>query len=53
MPWATACVVSVAMTSSASKPSTPTHGMRSAASTSWIRLTWPLKSLGDSDRPAL
>ena len=41
------------MTSSASYPSFSTTGTRSAASTSWTRLTWPLKSVGVSDRLAL
>lgn len=41
------------MRSSASKPSFSTTGMRSAARTSLTRLTWPLKSVGVSLRPAL
>jgi hypothetical protein len=43
----------VAITSSASYPSFCTTGTRSASSTSWTRLTCPLKSLGVSFRFAL
>ena len=53
MSSAAAWVASVAMTSSASKPSAVTIGTRSASSTSRTRLTWPLKSFGVSARPAL
>ncbi len=41
------------MTSSASYPGFSTTGMRSASSTSLIRLTWPRNGFGVSDRPAL
>ncbi len=53
MPSAAACVASVAMTSSASKPGLLTRGTRSASRTSFTRLTWPRKSVGVSARPAL
>ncbi len=53
MSSACACVARVAMTSSASKPSAQTIGMRSASSTSRTSETWPLKSVGVSARPAL
>ncbi len=52
-PSATACVVRVAITSSASKPSFSIVATRSAASTSWISDTCPLNSLGDVERLAL
>ena len=41
------------MTSSASKPSPSTYGIRSASSTSWSSETWPLNSSGVAMRPAL
>jgi hypothetical protein len=53
MPSAAAWVASVAMTSSASKPSAVTMGTRSASSTSRTRETCPRKSVGVSARPAL
>ncbi len=53
MPSSRPCRASVAITSSASKPSFSTTGTRSAASTSLTRLTWPLKSTGVSLRLAL
>ena len=53
MPAAVAWVVTVAMTSSASNPSTIIDGMRSASRTSRISVTWPRKSSGVSLRPAL
>ena len=52
-PSASACVVSVPMTSSASKPSFSTVAMHSAASTSLTSATWPENSSGDLDRLAL
>ena len=48
-----ACVASVPMMSSASKPSFSTNGTRSAESTSLIRDTCPWNSEGDVDRLAL
>ncbi len=53
MPASRAWVVRVAMTSSASYPSSSTTGTRSAASTSCTRLIWPLKSVGVWERFAL
>ena len=53
MPSAAAWVARVAMTSSASKPSAQTIGIRNASSTSRTSETCPLKSLGVSARPAL
>lgn len=44
---------SVAMMSSASNPATDRRGMRSASSTSKIRLTWLRNSSGVFCRPAL
>ena len=45
--------VSVAMTSSASKPSTSTCRIRSASSTSCSSGDWPVNSVGVAERPAL
>ena len=53
MPCARAWAVSVAMTSSASKPSTWTWVIRNASRTSLTRSTWPTNSLGVLARPAL
>ena len=53
MPLAAAWVVSVAMTSSASKPSTSTWRIFRASSTSCSSDTWPLNSVGVAERPAL
>ena len=52
-PAASAWLVKVAITSSASNPSTWSTGTFSAPSTSWIRLTCPLKSSGVALRVAL
>ena len=52
-PCATAWVVSVPITSSASKPSFSMVTIRSAASTSLTSETWPENSSGDLDRLAL
>ena len=48
-----ACVASVAITSSASKPSAVMTGIASASRTSWIRLIWPLNASGVDVRFAL
>jgi hypothetical protein len=53
IPAATACVVRVAMTSSASKPSFSTVRIRSASRTSLTRAIWPENSSGDFDRLAV
>ena len=53
MPSASARVVRVAITSSASKFSAVSTSMRSAPSTSLISSTWPLKSAGEVDLFAL
>ena len=52
-PAACACLVSVAMMSSASYPSTSNVLMRSAARTSWISSTWPRNGSGELERFAL
>ena len=52
-PWATAWVVRVPITSSASKPSFSIVGIRSASSTSLTSETWPENSSGDLERLAL
>ncbi len=52
-PCASAWVVSVPITSSASKPSFSIVTIRSAASTSLTRDTWPENSSGDLERLAL
>ena len=52
-PWASACVASVAMMSSASNPSTSTARTSSAPRTSFSRSTWPLNSDGLAERFAL
>ena len=53
MPCAVARVVRVAMTSSASKFTAVSDGIRSAPSTSRTSSTWPLNSSGALDRLAL
>ena len=53
MPSASALVVSVAITSSASKFSAVSTSIRRAPSTSLMSSTWPLKSAGDVERFAL
>ena len=53
MPCAVAIDVKVAITSSASYPSTWTKGMRSAPRISWTSEICPSNSLGVADRPAL